>query len=166
MKKFHSRHQLEHKDLLNHLILNYQVDFPLISKPFHKIAEDLNVTPEAVLEGYKYLQNKKIMSRLGPIFRTHTIGHSFLAAIACPVDRIDDVAHIVNSFTEVNHNYLRENSLNIWFVCTGESKDHLSKMILEMESLIGLPVFQFPMKKAYKIDLKAKEPIDWSLIND
>ncbi len=157
---------MEHKDLLNHLILDYQTDFPLTSKPFHKIAEDLNVTPKVVLDGYKYLQDKKIMSRLGPIFRTHTIGHSFLAAIECPVDRVEEVANIVNSFSEVNHNYLRENTLNIWFVCTGENKDHLKKIILEMESKIGLPVFQFPMKKAYKIDLKAKGPIDWSLIHD
>lgn len=157
---------MEHKDLLNHLILDYQDDFPLISKPFHKIAEDLKVTPEQVLDGYKYLQDKQIMSRLGPIFRTHTIGHSFLAAIECPLERVAEVANIVNSFVEVNHNYLRENSLNIWFVCTGESKEHLSKIILDMESKIGLAVYQFPMKKAFKIDLKAKVPIDWSLINE
>jgi len=157
---------LEYKDLLNHLVLDYQENFPLVSKPFHKIAEDLKVSPEEVLNGYQTLQDKKILSRLGPIFTTHSLGYSFLAAIQCPEERVEEVASMVNSFKEVNHNYLRENALNIWFVCTGESKEHLAKVIAEMEEKIKLKVHQFPMRKAYKIDLKAKDSIDWSLLNE
>lgn len=155
---------MEFNELLNHLILDYQEEFPLEKKPFKKIAEDLSVTEEEVLSGYQFLKEKGILSRLGPIFTTHKIGFSFLAAIKCPPDEISRVSEIVNSFEEVNHNYLRENELNMWFVCTGKNKEALDLMIVEMENKTGLKVYPFPMKRAFKIDLKAKEKISWEEI--
>lgn len=152
---------MEFNELLNHLILDYQVSFPLDSRPFKVIADNLKVSENEVLEGYQYLKNKGILSRLGPIFTTHKLGFSFLAAVKCPYDRIDSVANIISSFKEVNHNYLRENELNIWFVCTGESREGLDLVVSQMEEKIQLKVYQFPMKRAFKIDLKARQKIQW-----
>lgn len=153
--------QLEHKELLNKLILGYQEDFPLVSRPYQKIAEELNVSEAEVLDGFQLLNELNILSRLGPIFTTHRVGYSFLAAVKCPETRVDEVASIINSHEEVNHNYLRENDLNLWFVCTGKNKEHLNKFVSLLEEEIQLKVFKFPMKKAFKIDLKAKHDICW-----
>lgn len=154
-------YQLEFNNLLNHLILDYQENFPLVSRPFEKIARDLNVLEEDVRSGYQFLMDKGILSRLGPVFGTHRVGYSFLAAVKCPVERIAEVSEVISSFVEVNHNYLRENELNIWFVCTGENRKTLENAVKLMEEQIGLKVYPFPMKRAFKIDLKAKEKIHW-----
>lgn len=152
---------MEFNTLLNHLILDYQEDFPLESRPFEKIAKDLNVLEEDVRAGYQLLMDKGILSRLGPVFSTHRVGYSFLAAMKCPVERISEVSEKINSFVEVNHNYLRENELNIWFVCTGENKEALESAVRLIEEQTGLKVYPFPMKRAFKIDLRARENIRW-----
>lgn len=153
---------MEFKELLNHLILDYQEDFPLMSQPFHQIAQDLGVTPKEVQDGYRYLQEKKILSRLGPVINTHSVGYSFLAAVECPECRIPEVAEAITRLKEVNHNYLRENKLNLWFVCTGKSAEKLEVVIEDLEKEIGLKVHKFPMKRSFKIDLRARDLIDWS----
>lgn len=152
---------LEFKELLNHLILGYQENFPLEARPFRKIASDLNVLEADVLKGFQFLSERGILSRLGPIFTTHRAGYSFLAAVKCPAERIEEVAQIINSYEEVNHNYLRENELNLWFVCTGKDQETLMKMVSELERKIDLKIYPFPMKQAFKIDLKAKKEICW-----
>lgn len=161
IQNLNTEYPLEFNELLNHLILDYQENFPLENRPFRKIADDLKVQEADVLKGYQFLKEKGILSRLGPIFTTHRVGYSFLAAIKCPEDRILEVSSVVNSFEEVNHNYLRENELNMWFVCTGKDKETLDRFVKELESKINLKVYPFPMKRAFKIDLKAREKISW-----
>lgn len=152
---------MEHKELLNKLILGYQEDFPLVSRPYQQIAEELNVSEAEVLAGFQKLNELDILSRLGPIFTTHRVGYSFLAAVKCPDERVSEVATIISRYEEVNHNYLRENELNLWFVCTGKNEEDLNKLVSEMEEVIQLKIHMFPMKKAFKIDLKTKQNICW-----
>lgn len=147
---------MDNKELINTLILNYQDSFPLVSRPFLVIANELKISEEDVRDAYLLMLEKKIISRIGPVFETNKVGRSYLAAVSCPEDRIDEVAEVINSYKEVNHNYERENELNMWFVMTGKDEAHLEEIKRDIEEKTGLIVYPFEMVKPYKIDLSLK----------
>lgn len=148
---------MESSDLKTQLILKYQKDFPLCSRPYLKIAEDVGFSEELIRATFEEMLSEGMITRIGPVFATGRVGKSFLAAVKCPIDRINEVAEVINSYPEVNHNYLRENELNIWFVMTAISDEKLQEKVLEIEAKIMLPIYQFKMTRPYKIDLSLKE---------
>ena len=152
---------MEYKELASILILRYQKDFPLVSRPYEVIARELNLDEQTVQMTFEKMQNEGIITRVGPIFATHKVGYSFLAAVECPENRIDQVSSIISNYHEVNHNYLRENKLNLWFVVTGKDREHLDLVVNEIESSTGLVVHRFPMVRPFKIDLSLKGDIKW-----
>lgn len=138
------------------LISQFQKEFPLCSRPFLSISKSLNMSEDEVRMRFVKMQEDGLISRVGPVFTTSRVGKSFLAAVKCPVERIEEVAEIINSYREVNHNYLRENELNIWFVMTAENENVLNNKCQELENKIRLTIHKFPMKKSFKIDLSLK----------
>jgi len=137
------------KQLLN----DFQHDFPLERRPYRAIAERLGVSEQAVLEAMQALHNQNLVHRIGSIIQVNKIGKSMLAAMAVPTSALTEVAEIINQFQEVNHNYERENSLNLWFVLIGENQSHLDAVVADIEQQTGFPVLQFPLLKDYFIDL-------------
>ena len=80
-------------------------------------------------------------------------GSSSLVALAVPPEAIEQVAAYINSLPEVNHNYEREHSYNLWFVLTGPSRSHLDAVLLDIRQHTGLEPLDLPMVKPYRIDL-------------
>lgn len=138
------------------LILKYQDNFPLSHRPYLEIAHELGISEQEVLEAFSFMVSEKIITRIGPVFQTNKVGRSYLAAVSCPSERISAVAEIINSYDEVNHNYERENELNLWFVLTGKNEAHLENVKSEIEKRTGLTVYPFEMVKPFKIDLSLK----------
>ncbi len=92
-------------DLERRLLDRYQQGLPLSPTPYADMAAALGSTEDAVLAALGRLQRLGVVSRVGPVFRTHAVGVSTLAAMAVPEARLEAVADIVNSFAAVNHNY-------------------------------------------------------------
>lgn len=139
--------------LERHLLNDYQHNFPLSPTPFADIAEQLGTSEENVLEGLKVLQASGAVSRVGAVFRTHRVGASTLAAMAVPEEQLQEVADLVSSYEEVNHNYEREHRYNLWFVATARDDQYLSAVLDEIELRTGIPVMALPMLDDYHIDL-------------
>jgi DNA-binding Lrp family transcriptional regulator len=135
------------------IINQYQKGFPLCSQPYKEIAEKLDSTEAAVLSAILKLDNAGILSRIGPVFNHKKAGASTLAALAVPEALLDEVAEIVNQFEQVNHNYAREHSYNLWFVVTASDDKALAEVIVEIEQLTGYQVLVLPMETSYHIDL-------------
>jgi DNA-binding Lrp family transcriptional regulator len=140
------------------IINNSQKGFPLTSKPYKTIAEQLakvNIATneQEVFDAIDDLDNQEVLSRVGPVFDHKKAGASTLAALAVPAKDLDKVAGIVNQFDQVNHNYGREHSYNLWFVITASDMVALKSTIVNIELLTGLPVLVLPMEASYHIDL-------------
>jgi DNA-binding Lrp family transcriptional regulator len=135
------------------LLNNYQRNFPLTDKPFANIADDLHVDAENVIDKMKELQARGLISRVGAVFRPNTINASMLAAVAVPEERIDEVADIVNSYVEVNHNYEREHYYNLWFVLHAVDEDHIHATLDSIEMRTGLTTLRLPIIDDFHIDL-------------
>jgi len=140
--------------LLQQQIINrYQKGFPLVSEPYKQMARELDSTEQAVIEAVTNLNEKKVLSRVGPVFDHKKAGASTLAALAVPPEQLDKVAGIVNQFEQVNHNYAREHDYNLWFVVTASDPVALNRTLAEIELLTGFPVLVLPMEASYHIDL-------------
>lgn len=135
------------------LLNNYQQGLPLSPTPYADMATQLGVREQEVLDTLVQLHQQGVISRIGPVFRTHSIGASTLAAMRVPEERLVEVASIVNDFAEVNHNYEREHALNLWFVATAPDEAHLSRTLQRIEQLTGYEVLALPMLEDYHIDL-------------
>ncbi len=138
------------------LINDYQRDFPLCSEPFKALAAQYNVEEVAVLNAVKKLADNGILSRLGPVFDHKKAGASTLVAMAVPNKQLDKIAGIVNQFIQVNHNYAREHTYNLWFVVTDKDMISLNKTLNTIEEKTGLPLLILPMEASYHIDLSFK----------
>jgi len=135
------------------LLNDFQHNFPLSSKPFHDIAERLNVEPELVMEVFEKLQSSGAISRIGPVIKPNSIGNSILAALKVPTDQLNETAELINIYPEVNHNYEREHNFNLWFVITAKDKVRLNSILDEIEQQTGFPLLRLPLLDAYHIDL-------------
>ncbi len=135
------------------LLNEFQRGFPLVSEPYAEIAVKLGVNEAVVLERLRVLGDAGIISRVGAVFGTGTVGASTLAAMAVPASRLELVARLVNSYSEVNHNYEREHKFNLWFVVTAENEARVEAVLEDMERRTGLRVISLPMLEDYHVDL-------------
>ena len=140
-------------DLERRLLNDFQRDFPLSPRPFAELAQQLGTVEAVVIRLLRRQQDQGVVSRVGPVFRPHTLGASTLAAMTVPEDRIAEVANQVNAYPEVNHNYEREHRLNLWFVLTASTHQALGAILAAIQDRTGLAVWSFPMRSHYRIDL-------------
>lgn len=140
-------------DLEFHLLNNFQRDFPLAPAPFGVVAGRLGVSEAEVLEKLIHLQACGKVSRVGAVFRPHSIGSSTLAALAVPAEKLDEAAQLVSSYVEVNHNYEREHHYSLWFVVTAASEARILEVLGEIERRTGYQPLHLPMLEGFHIDL-------------
>lgn len=131
----------------------YQRDFPMTSKPYARIGEKLGMSEDDVLKVLTDLKEKNILSRVGAVVTPNSAGVSTLAAMEVPEDRLEEIAAMVSAHSEVNHNYEREHSLNLWFVATAPAVGELAKVLEEISTETGLEVIELPLISSYHIDL-------------
>lgn len=140
-------------DLDFRLLNDWQRGFPLVSRPYAALAENLGCDEEAVLAGLASLKTRGHVSRVGAVFRPHVLGASTLAAVACPPERMEAVARLIDGFPEVNHNYERDHAYNLWFVVAAPSRERVSEVLAEIHHFSGLRPLDLPMVADYHIDL-------------
>jgi len=150
--------------LAQQLINAYQRGFPLCSRPFLQLAKQFEVSEQAVLSCLEQLLDSGVLSRLGVVFDHKQAGASTLVALSVTDDELDNVAHVVNQFRGVNHNYVREHHYNLWFVVTAPNADSLQQILTAIEQASQCELLVLPMEKSFHIDLAF--PIDFARHSD
>lgn len=139
--------------LCRQLIDRYQHGLPLCERPYAVMAETLGCSEQQVIDALRFLGDEGYLSRVGAVFNHTKTGASTLAALAVPQHDIDRVAALVSDYAAVNHNYLRDNAVNLWFVVTASNEAALQDVLNDIESRCGYPLLRLPMLTAYHIDL-------------
>jgi DNA-binding Lrp family transcriptional regulator len=67
--------------------------------------------------------------------------------------QVEEIAAVIGEEPGVNHSYLRENKLNLWFVATGPDRDHVTQSLARISKRTGRRVFDFRLERSYHIDL-------------
>lgn len=143
-------------DNIDKRILNMiQMEFPLVSRPFKVIGNQLNLEESEVISRIKRLQEIGAIRRIGPIINTQKIdGCGTLVAMKVPSEDVERVAKIINEYKEVSHNYLRNHKYNIWFTLYASSKERLNQILKELKKKTGYRLMNLPTVRFFKIGFK------------
>ena len=135
------------------IINRIQSDFPIASRPYLALAEDLNLTEKEVLERVLRLKKSGIIRRIGGNFVPGKLGFvSTLCAAKVPADRIEQFAKVVNRDPGVTHNYQRDNTYNVWFTFIAPSMDEIDKNLKKIAEETGIiDILNLPATKVFKI---------------
>lgn len=147
--------QAELTDFEKQLINCYQGNFPLTSEPFQMMAEQLNSTSNKVQETIKQLLDRGVLTRFGPLYNIEKVDGAFsLCALKVPSQRFDEIAELVNGYTEVAHNYQRDHEWNMWFVLAAESEQALIEVFDQISKASGCPSLNLPKQTEFFVGLK------------
>jgi DNA-binding Lrp family transcriptional regulator len=144
-------------DELDRTILNrIQTQFPLTSRPFKSIAQELGTMEEEVLARVSRLKETGIIRRIGGNFVPGKVGFvSTLCTAQVPEEKVELFARTVNSFPGVTHNYLRENSFNVWFTFIAPSRGVIRENLARIAQKTGVTrILNLPATHVFKIKAK------------
>ncbi len=136
------------------LIDGYQSGFPIEERPFRRVGEAVGIDETAALERVEALREAGIFRRFGAVLNPPVIGSSTLAAVQAPDERFEEIAEVINGYTQVNHNYRRDHEWNMWFVVTAGSLSVRDRIIDEIKDRTGCSVLVLPMVTDFYIDLE------------
>lgn len=144
-------------DELDKRILNrIQTRFPLSSRPFESLAQELGTTEKEVLTRVSRLKQQGVIRRIGGNFVPGKVGFvSTLCAAQVPEEKVELFARTVNTFPGVTHNYLRDNSFNIWFTFIAPSMDAVQDHLARISETTGVErILNLPATHVFKIKAK------------
>jgi len=136
------------RDFLN----RFQGGFPLTGRPYHRVAAMLGTDEATLISNVGGLLEDGWLTRFGPLFDAERLGGRFtLAALCVPEADFNRTAVTVNSLPQVAHNYRRDHPLNMWFVLAAPSGSRLRETIMRIQSLTGLPLYDFPKLREFHL---------------
>lgn len=141
-------------DAINRVLLDrIQRSFPLVCRPYHDLAEGLNIDGHEVRERVGALKREGLVRQISAIFNTGALGYqSSLVAMAVPEDHVERAAAAINRYPGVSHNYLRPGSYNIWYTVAVPPDQSLEKVVRKLsESAGGWPTLILPALRKYKL---------------
>ena len=110
-----------------------QSSFPLQHDPYESLANTLGFSRERVMEAIRALKQRSTVRRIGASFESRKMGYSpALCALAVPEDKLDLVVEVVNSYSGITHNYLRDHHYNIWFTLIARSVEERQGIVREI----------------------------------
>ena len=137
------------RKILNHI----QSDFPITSRPYLAVADDLGLTEKDVIHRVKRLKENGIIRRIGGNFFPEKLGFvSTLCAAKVPENKIDAFALTVNQYPGVTHNYQRDSTFNIWFTFIAPSMEEIEEKLKEISRKTGIKdIINLPATDVFKI---------------
>jgi DNA-binding Lrp family transcriptional regulator len=141
-------------DETDRAILNrIQSDFPITSRPYLSIATEVGLTEPEVIDRVRRLKQSGIIRRIGGNFVPGKLGYvSTLCAARVHPEKVLQFTEAVNRHPGVTHNYLRENTFNIWFTFIAPSMAEIEAKLNEIKAETGVTeILNLPATKVFKI---------------
>ncbi len=141
-------------DDIDKAILNrIQSDFPIASRPYLTIADDLGLSGSDVLNRLIRLKKSGIIRRIGGNFVPGKLGFvSTLCAARVPEDKLTLFAETVNRYPGVTHNYQRDSHFNIWFTFIAPTMAEIEAHLKDISQATGVrEILNLPATKVFKI---------------
>lgn len=135
-----------------------QSDFPLVSRPWDALGEDLGVEGGEVLDRVREMEEEGVIRRLAPVLSSKRIGYGASALVAVRVDDedIEDVADFVSRYDGVTHNYERvAPRYNLWFTLHASEVEELEEVLDEVRrETPAEEVLPLPSKTVFRIGVR------------
>ena len=138
------------------LLNRIQSDFPVTAQPYRTIGQELGMSETEVIERVRRLKAAGLIRRIGGNFSPEKLGFvSTLCAAQVPADEVDRFAAVVNRYSGVTHNYIRENSYNVWFTFIAPSMAEIEANLAAIREATGVKaIMNLPATRVFKIRAK------------
>ena len=120
------------RKILNKLQLGLTID----ENPFRKLADELKIAPEKLIDRIHSLKEKGYIRRLGGVMNSSKLGYdSTLLAARVAEKNFKEVVDKINKHPGVTHNYRRNSRLNVWFTLSTQEKEEREIFLEKIKSL-------------------------------
>ncbi len=140
--------------ILHHL----QHDFPLIEKPYEAVADQLEIPAEELWSRVQRMLDDGVIRRMGASFDSKKLGFSStLAAVSVEPALVERAAEVIGTYPEVTHNYLRNDTFNIWFTMIAIDEARIEQVLEEIRKSLSLErsaVLNLPVRRLFKLDAR------------
>ncbi|WP_291993133.1 Lrp/AsnC family transcriptional regulator [Candidatus Accumulibacter sp. ACC003] len=126
------------------LIVATQSGLPLVSRPYHLLAEQLGILPDEVMERLARMLACGVIRRIGAVPNHYAIGYTAngMSVWDVPDERIDDLGARVGALAFVTHCYHRPRRLpqwpyNLFAMVHGASRAEVQAKVAEIAALLG-----------------------------
>lgn len=140
-------------DTLDRRLLDIiQTGFPIASRPYAVLGEQLGLSEHDALARVVSLRARGIIRRIGANFQSSRLGfRSTLCAASVPEAQLDAFTAAVNALPGVTHNYLRAHHYNVWFTLTAPSWQTALDTLAALSAQTGIAILNLPAERMYKI---------------
>lgn len=141
-KKSVERKSLTEDDITR--IIELQKDLELVPRPFLNISKRLGITEKELFDIVREFEERGIMRRFAAILRHQKAGFvaNGMVTWKVPEDRIEDVAKIAISFSQVSHCYQRpvyeDWPYNLFTMVHARSKESCERIAQEISKRTGM----------------------------
>lgn len=126
------------------LIVATQGGLPLVARPYHAIAAELQLEPEEVMERLRTLQTAGVIRRIGVVPNHYAIGYraNGMSVWDVPDELVDELGAAVGSFEFVSHCYCRPRRLpqwpyNLFAMAHGKTRDEVEDKVAQIAAFLG-----------------------------
>ncbi|MBF0210012.1 MAG: AsnC family transcriptional regulator [Desulfamplus sp.] len=145
-------------DIDKKIINRIQTLFPIAPEPYKLIAKELGLLEDELISRIKRLKDEGVIRRIGGNFGPYKLGFfSTLCAASVPDDALELFTKVVNSYSGVTHNYMRNHRYNIWFTFIAESMEIIENNLKEISEKTGVyDILNLPATDVFKISANFK----------
>lgn len=139
------------------LLMKLQYEFPIVEKPFEKIANELNIDEATLINYVKKLQSEGIIRRIGSVLNYKS--RKLEAALVClkiPEEEMSELTKFLRNDPGISHIYVREHSrFNFWFVIKKRSIEEIKQFVNYLKNLFTIEIFDIlPTLRTLRLDVK------------
>jgi DNA-binding Lrp family transcriptional regulator len=149
-------------ELEKRIISVIQGDMPVEAQPYARIAQELGIEEQLLLDTLKDLVRRGVIRRFGATLRHQKSGYAANAMTAWIVeeDRVEEVGRIMASFREVSHCYRRDPTeewkFNLYTMIHGKDEAHCLRTAEKMAEKTAVRQYQllFSRRELKKTSMK------------
>jgi len=121
-----------------------QSGLPLVSQPYHAVAEQIGQPVAVVKERLKIMLDNGQIRRIGAVPNHYKIGYkaNAMSVWDVPDEDIDELGKLIGSLPNVSHCYQRPRFLpewpyNLFAMLHGQSKEQVNEQADQLKQLLG-----------------------------
>jgi len=126
------------------IIVATQQGLPLVARPYHAIAEQLNLDPEEVMARVRRMEESGVIRRIGVVPNHYRIGYrnNGMTVWDVPDEVVDMLGEQVGKLDFVTHSYRRPRYLphwpyNLFAMVHGRTREEVEAQIAQIKALLG-----------------------------
>jgi siroheme decarboxylase len=126
------------------LVVATQAGLPLVSRPYHQLAEQLGLSADEVMLRLERMLENGIIRRIGAVPNHYAIGYTAngMSVWDVPDERVDELGERIGALDFVTHCYHRPRQMpawpyNLFAMAHGSSRDEVLAKVAKIAMLLG-----------------------------